>query len=49
MKLMKFIGKGVLVLTIYSLITVCLMEASNYLHEIEESNYNTNVAYNFDK
>ncbi len=49
MKFVRFIGKGIVLLVVYSLITVCLIEASDYLHEIEEESYNSSIAYNFDK
>ena len=46
MKLVGFLEKGLLLLTVYSLITLCLLNASDYLRSIENE---TNVAYNFNK
>ncbi|MCI5790151.1 MAG: hypothetical protein MR031_05640 [Tenericutes bacterium] len=48
MKLVGFLGKGLLLLTVYSLITLCLLNASDYLRSIENET-NSNVAYNFNK
>ena len=48
MKLVGFLEKGLLLLTVYSLITLCLLNASDYLRSIENET-NSNVAYNFNK
>ena len=48
MKLVGFLGKVLLLLTVYSLITLCLLNVSDYLRSIENET-NSNVAYNFNK